>query len=186
MTQSIDIKKEEYSLSHHNPNWAISFQDEKNHLQDILPHDIIWKIEHIWSTAIQNIKAKPIIDMLMEVKSQQEAQDIIAPLLEAQGYTHIIHTWLTADEPAQSSWFIKRNNAWERTHHIRCAEKDTSVWRRVLFVRHLNEHPAKAKEYEDLKVQLIQDYPWERRKYLEWKWTFINQTTQEAMSIYTP
>lgn len=167
MAKEIDIKTEQYSLSDHNPNWSKSFDEEKKYLQAILPKNVIGKIEHIGSTAINGIKAKPIIDILMEVSSQADAREIIAPILEKEGYEHIIHNGIKEDEPPESSWFIKRDINGERTHHIWCAEKESAVRNRVLFARYLNEHPEKAKEYENLKLSLLQKYPGDRRKYLE-------------------
>lgn len=166
MTKGMDIKTEQYSLSDHNSDWSMSFNEEKKYLKSILPKEVVGKIEHIGSTAINGIMAKPIIDILMEVSSQIDAREIIAPILVNEGYEHLIHNGLTQDEPPESSWFIKRDIKGERTHHIWCAEKESAVWKRVLFVRYLNEYPEKAKEYENLKLRLLREYPGDRRKYL--------------------
>lgn len=90
MDKEIDVKTESYSLVDHNPTWKQQFQDEKRYLQSILPPSIIGRIAHIGSTAIIGIKAKPIIDMLMEVSSQEIARAKIAPILEKKGYQHIV------------------------------------------------------------------------------------------------
>lgn len=185
MSQNIDVKTEEYNLVDHDPNWAQSFVDEEQFLRSVLPSEVIGVITHIGSTAILGIKAKPIIDILMEVTSQREAREIIAQILESHGYQHIIHPALSADEPPESSWFIKRDEQGNRTHHVWCAESNTPVWGRLLFVQYLNEHPEIAREYEGLKLQLLADYPGDRRQYLVGKSDFVNRITQLAREQYT-
>lgn len=166
MIKEIDVKTEQYTLSNYDPDWSRSFNDEMNRLQTILPKKLVGKIKHIGSTAINGIKAKPIIDILIGVSSQIDAREVIAPMLEKEGYEHVIHHELTEDEPLESSWFIKRNTRGDRTHHIWCAEQESAVWKRMLFVRYLNEYPEKAREYESLKLSLLQKYPGDRRRYL--------------------
>ncbi len=58
------------------------------HLQDCLPPELIRRIEHFGSTAIPNLPAKPIIDILVEVTSLEETKRRIVPVLEAQGYDY--------------------------------------------------------------------------------------------------
>ena len=177
-----DIKIEAFSLEPHNPAWAELFEAEKEFLIKVLPPELIGKIEHIGSTAVVGIKAKPIVDILMEVKSQDQAKDAIAPVLVSYGYEHIVHNGLTKDEPVESSWFIKRNDMGERIAHIWCAEPNTPIWRRVVFVQYLNKHPEVAKEYESLKVSLLTEFPNERRQYLAGKSDFINKVTELALN----
>jgi GrpB-like predicted nucleotidyltransferase (UPF0157 family) len=181
MQNNIDIKTETITLVPHDSKWSEIFKHEKEFLLHTLPSDLIGKIEHIGSTAILNIKAKPIVDILVEVKSQEEAKNIIAPILVALGYEHVLHDGATEDEPVQSSWFIKRNSQGERVCHVWCAEPNTPVWRRVFFVKYLNTHPEIAKQYENLKMDLLIKYPNDRRQYLVGKSDFINKITELAL-----
>ena len=58
--------------------------EEKVHLLSCLPKTLIKRIEHFGSTAVPDLAAKPIVDMLVKVRSLDEAKEIIPPILEAK------------------------------------------------------------------------------------------------------
>ena len=178
------VLQEEVSITPYNPAWPRMFEEEKRHLLESLPRDLIKRIEHFGSTAIPNLAAKPIVDMLVEVTSLEETRKRIVPVLEAQAYDYFWRPTHGDDGPPFYAWFIKRDSAGVRTHHIHMVESDFEHWDRLLFRDYLIEHPATAKEYEALKLALARDYPNDRIAYTKAKTEFIVRVTQTAKEYY--
>jgi GrpB-like predicted nucleotidyltransferase (UPF0157 family) len=145
---------------------------------------MIRRIEHFGSTAIPGLAAKPIVDVLVEVSSLEETKARIAPDLEAQGYDYFWRATHGEDGPPFYAWFIKRNSAGVRTHHIHMVESDFEHWDRLLFRDYLIADPETAKEYEALKLALARDYPNDRVAYTEGKTEFVARVTQIAKEYY--
>ncbi len=168
----------------YNPAWPRMFEQEKHHLQNCLPSFMIGRIEHFGSTAIPNMSAKPIIDMLVEVTSLEETKISIVPLLEAQHYEFFWRPINGDDGPVFYAWFIKRDAKGNRTHHIHMVEKHFEHWDRLLFRDYLIKFPDKAKEYEVLKLRLARDHPNDREAYTKGKTEFIEQVMRAAKAYY--
>ena len=178
------VLQEEVSIVPYDPAWPRMFEEEKKHLLDCLPQDLIRRIEHFGSTAIPGLAAKPIVDVLMEVDSLEETRARIAPVLEAQGYDYFWRATHGEDGPPFYAWFIKRNSAGVRTHHIHMVESDFEHWDRLLFRDYLIADPATAKEYETLKYALARDYLNDRVAYTNGKSEFVVRVTQVAKDYY--
>ena len=179
------VLQEDVSIVPSNPAWPRMFEEEKEHLLSCLPQELIGRIEHLGSTAIPNLAAKPIVDILVEVTSLEETKRRIVPVLEAQGYDYFWRPTHGDDGPPFYAWFIKRDSAGVRTHHIHMVESDFEHWDRLLFRDYLIEHPATAKEYEALKLNLARDYPNDRVAYTNGKTEFIVRVTQSAKEYYS-
>ena len=105
--------------------------------------------EHVGSTAIAGLRAKPIVDILAPVHSLAEAQDAV-PVLERDGWLF----W--ADDPNRSYrlWFLRPTPA-ARTHHLYLMQHDHPELRNVLLFRDaLRNDPALRHEYAALKDRL--------------------------------
>jgi GrpB-like predicted nucleotidyltransferase (UPF0157 family) len=145
---------------------------------------MIRRIEHFGSTAIPGMAAKPIVDMLVEVSSLEETRVTIAPVLEAQGYDYFWRATHGEAGPPFYVWFIKRDSAGVRTHHIHMVESDFEHWERLLFRDYLIEHPEIAKDYENLKLALAREYPNDRIAYTNGKTEFVRRVTQDAKEYF--
>ncbi|MEO8436806.1 MAG: GrpB family protein [Pyrinomonadaceae bacterium] len=174
------VLQEEVAIVPYSPAWPQMFEEEKVHLLDCLPDELIGRIEHFGSTAVPHLAAKPIIDMLVEVTSLEETRERIVPILEAQGYDYFWRPTHGDDGPPFYAWFIKRDSNGNRTHHIHMLESDFEQWDRLLFRDYLIEQPATAKEYELLKLRLSGDYRNDRVAYTDGKTEFITRVTQKA------
>jgi GrpB-like predicted nucleotidyltransferase (UPF0157 family) len=177
------LVREEISIVPYNPKWPRLFEEEADFLRRKLPQNLVKRIEHFGSTAIPELSAKPIIDILVEVNSLDETKKHIVPILEAEGYEHV---WRPAigDQPPFYPWFIKRNCAGQRTHHIHMVEADSELWDRLYFRDYLRQFPAEAKRYDELKRSLSEKHPNDRVKYTEEKSGFILSVTEEAKEYY--
>lgn len=178
------VLQEEVSVVPYDPAWPRTFEEEKRHLLDCLPSELIRRIEHFGSTAIPGLAAKPIVDVLVEVASLEETKARIAPVLEAQGYDYFWRATHGEDGPPFYAWFIKRDSAGVRTHHVHMVESDFEHWDRLLFRDYLIGHPEMAKEYEALKLALARDYPNDRVAYTNGKTEFVVRVTQVAKEYY--
>ncbi len=163
------------------PTWPALFEEEKKHLQSCLPNELLGRIEHYGSTSIPGIMAKPVIDMLVEVSSLEETRKRIAPILEAQGYDYFWRPVGEDDIPPYYAWFIKRDGAGRRTHHIHMVESDFKLWEGLSFRNYLREHPETATAYEQLKLKLVQHHANDRIAYTLGKTEFIHGVLEKAM-----
>ncbi len=178
------VIQEDIAIVPYNPDWPQMFEQEKEHLLNCLPKELIRRVEHFGSTAIPNLSAKPIIDVLVEVTSLEETKKTIVPILKTQAYDYFWRPTWGDDIPPFYAWFIKRDLRGNRTHHIHMVEYDFIHWDRLLFRDYLIEYPDSANEYQALKLQLACDYPNDRVAYTKGKTDFIVKLTQTAKEFY--
>jgi GrpB-like predicted nucleotidyltransferase (UPF0157 family) len=178
------VLRDEISIVPYDPNWPRMFADERNHLLGRLPLEMIGRIEHFGSTAVPGMAAKPIVDMLVEVRSLEETKSRIVPVLEAEGYDYFWRPTHGDEGPPFYAWFIKRDANGVRTHHIHMVENDFAHWERLLFRDYLIEHPEVASEYAALKVRLARDCANDRVAYTNGKTDYVVRVTQVAKEYY--
>jgi len=178
------LLQEEIALVAYDSGWPEMFQRERDHLLSCLPSEIVKRIEHFGSTAIPGIVSKPIIDILVEVASLDETRTMIVPILESQGYEYFWRPTWGDDIPPFYAWFIKRDSAGKRTHHIHMVEADFEHWDRLLFRDFLREHTDIAGEYGELKARLAKLHLHDRVKYTKEKSDFIQAVTEKAKRYY--
>ncbi|GAB4354752.1 MAG: hypothetical protein Kow006_20710 [Gammaproteobacteria bacterium] len=175
---------EEVVVEPYDPSWPRLFEEEKRHLREILPSDLIGRIEHFGSTAVPGLAAKPIIDMLVEVPSLETVHQVIAPILQKEGYDYFWRPRYLGGDEIGYTWFIKRDAQGRRTHHIHMLEKGAREWERLLFRDYLIEHPEVAEEYGKLKERLQRRYARDRKSYSREKTAFIEEVTRKARERY--
>ncbi|MBN2370824.1 MAG: GrpB family protein [Vicinamibacteria bacterium] len=175
------VAREQVALVPYDPSWPESFRLEKERLLSCLPSDLVRRIEHFGSTAVPGLSAKPIVDMLVEVADLSETRARIVPVLEARGYEYFWRPTFGDDVPPFYAWFIKRDGAGRRTHHIHMVEASfTEHWDRLLFRDHLIAHPDVARRYQELKIELASRHAGDRLAYARAKAAFIDEITAAA------
>jgi len=178
------VTQEIVEIVPYNPQWPYDFRKEKEYLSSILPADLIQRIEHFGSTAIPGLSSKPIIDLLVEVRSLSETKKHVVPILTQRGYEYFWRP-IIGESPPFYAWFIKRNMIGKRSHHIHMVEANSELWDRLLFRDYLREFPSVAKEYDILKKTLAIKYPHNRVRYTKEKTTFIEKITAKSKIYYT-
>jgi GrpB-like predicted nucleotidyltransferase (UPF0157 family) len=159
-------------LETHNQNWSGDFEKEATIIKDVLSGNLIAAF-HIGSTAITGIKAKPVIDILLEVKSINEI-DKHKQEIERLGYE------AKGENGIKGRRFFQKGNI-ERTHHIHIFESgNPEIERHLLFVEFMSSHPHRAVEYEKLKMKLSTLYKEDPEKYSQSKSDFIHNIDVEA------
>lgn len=167
----------EIEVQHYQKQWPILFEIEKSNIQAILREEVI-KIHHIGSTAVENLKAKPIIDMLVVVTKIERIDDYNEALINL-GYTPLSENGITGRR-----FFKKGENP--RTHHIRIFQQDKiyDINRHIAVRDYLRKHEVIAREYEQLKGQLAQQFPDDRQGYCDGKDAFMKKLEQDALTWY--
>jgi GrpB-like predicted nucleotidyltransferase (UPF0157 family) len=178
------VVQEEVAIVPYNPAWPRLFEQEKRHLLACLPNDLVRRIEHFGSTAISGLAAKPVVDLLIEVTSLEETKRRIVPVLEAQGYDYFWRPTRGDDGLPFYAWFIKRDAAGQRTHHLHMVEKDFEHWDALYFRDYLIEHPSFARKYQSLKLSLAHQHRNDRTAYTNGKTEFIVAVTRTAKAYY--
>lgn len=159
----------------HKSEWRELFEEEAARLRSALGGGIL-RVEHVGSTAVEGMDAKPLIDMLVAVESLEEARGLV-PVLEGMGYEH------RGDGGARGRIFLAKGPRSRRTHHLSLVEPTSDHWRRSLLFRdHLRAHPEAAEEYRDLKRGLARKYPEDRESYTAGKDRFIERAIESAQT----
>jgi len=158
-------------LTEHKTYWADWYREEIAILQSVLPNST--EYYHIGSTAINGIWAKPIVDILVVVKSCSQLK-ITAEILQNHGYI----VMSAKDNRVSLNKGYTENGFAERVFHlhVRLADDIDEVY----FRDYLNTHCEVAQEYEKLKLQLWKKYEHNRDAYTAAKTEFVNKYTQLA------
>ncbi len=132
-------------------------------------------IQHVGSTAVTGILAKPIIDIAAAVSDFGEVMRLV-PALERAGFMY------QTQDTAEDMLFVSGDlNADTRTHHIHLVRPESRQWHDYLHFRdYLNAKPDTAKAYEALKLGLMRAYKADRLAYTEGKAAFIGRTLRKA------
>ena len=180
--------REDVAIARYDPRWPSWFRKEARHPRSCIPAGLMRRIEHFGSTAIPGLAAKPIIDMLVEVRSIRAARTEIAPILKARGYDYFWRPTFGEDVPPWYAFFIRRDQRGTRTHHIHMVTRRRTFrehWDRLLFRDHLIAHPRIARAYSNLKEALAAAHPEDRVAYTRGKTAFIQRVTTEAKNAFS-
>ena len=168
---------DEIELVAPDPEWPQRFQDEAARLRTVIPGDLLIGLDHIGSTAIPGIPAKPIIDVLAAVTDLQAARErLVEPLAQA-GYAF----W--DDNPATDRLFFVKGlppSAPRRTHHLHIMELGATTRRHLAFRDYLRAHPEEAARYAGLKATLAERYRDDREAYTEAKTAYVERVLAKA------
>ncbi len=165
-------KNEAVELVRYNTQWPKMAEDEIKILRAaFLPYNIV-DIQHVGSTAIPSILAKPVLDIQIAVTSLLDIKQTAIDVLGALGYQY----WAENPDP-ERLFFVKGMPPFgvKRTHHVHIVEPGSKHWAgKILFRDYLIAYPEVAREYEVLKKVLAKKYKYNREKYTEAKSDFVN------------
>ncbi len=163
----------------HDPAWAGMFRRPAALWADVLG-DAGVRIEHIGSTSVPGLLAKPVIDILIAV-TDLDAVDLCIPALEARGYEAKGEYGL-----AGRRYFRKSDVRGVRTHHVHVyADTDPAIARHLAFRDYLRAHPDKAAEYGALK-QALAGQGLAGEDYQTAKAGWVRRIEAEALAGYRP
>jgi GrpB-like predicted nucleotidyltransferase (UPF0157 family) len=174
-----ELMRERFAIVPYDAQWPLRYAEEEHALRALLPPGLAVRIDHIGSTAIPGLSAKPIIDVQVEVTDLERVRQEVAPMLMARGYEYIWRPTIGERAPFYA-WFIKRDANGERTHHIHMVEPDQASEDRIVFRDHLLGNHAARQAYAALKKDLALRYPADRAAYTQAKTRFIAEALAEA------
>jgi len=174
------VVSEDIAIVPYDAAWPVQFRREREHLLGCLPSDLIGRIEHVGSTAVPGLPAKPIVDLLIEVSSLEDTRRRVPPILEAQGYDYFWRPSSGDSTPPFYAWFIKRDTHGARSHHLHMVEAHFEHWDWLLFRDYLRRHAEVVLEYAELKRELARQHPRDRVAYAAGKTSFVVSVTRRA------
>lgn len=167
---------DEIVIVEYDPRWSLMFEEEAAVVASVLSRELVVRIDHIGSTAVPGLVAKPIIDLLVSVHSLVEARQVAISPLEELGYAY----WFDNPDP-QRMFFVKGlppNSP--RTHHIHIIESSSIRLERLMFRDYLREHPDEVLRYAQLKRYLAEQFPTDREAYTSGKAEYVQSVMQKV------
>ena len=163
-------------LSEHRAEWTKFYEQEKDSIISALGTKNISRINHIGSTSVPGLIAKPTIDILLEIPTDADIPSLTAALISA-GY--ICNT--QPNNPAPHLMFMKGYTPQGfRGQAVHLHVRFPGDWDELYFRDYLRSHPETAKSYGKLKQNLQLRYEHDRDAYTEAKTDFIHEATRLA------
>ena len=163
------MRQDSIEIVDHDPRWPSDYDRERRRLEPVLAAWLVAPINHIGSTAVPGLPAKPIIDMLAVVEDRDTFGNAIGLVRELG--------WVHAPEPgdeAHRKWSLCFPSVAHRTHHLHVVEHRSPDWPRWLAFRdHLRINPEVAAEYTRIKRHLVEQDAEDRVRYRSQKAPFI-------------
>jgi len=168
----VPVKVVDYDFS-----WPLLFEGEKAKILSVIAKKVV-SIEHVGSTAVPGLGAKPIIDIMVGIRHLSDARGCIEPL-ETIGYEYVPEY---EDSLPERRYFRKGpSNVPNKHYHLHMVEYGGDFWiRHLLFRDYLRAHPQVAGEYYRLKKELAAKYGLNREAYTEAKTLFIESIVAKA------
>jgi GrpB-like predicted nucleotidyltransferase (UPF0157 family) len=161
----------------YDPQWPAIYEDERKRIVEAAGEWLV-AIEHLGSTSVPGLAAKPVIDMVAAVPRLDDAKHIIEPLA-ALGYDYVPEYQV---ELPERRYFRK---GWRGTegdkYHLHVVERSSEFWHRHLAFRdYLRHHPEAVREYAELKRRLAIRHGTDVDAYTEAKSDFIHGIERKA------
>lgn len=159
--------KKHVVVNSYDPIWAKDFIAIRDELNTVLS-DLVLGIEHVGSTSVEGLSAKPIIDIDVIIQDRENLPDVISALQKI-GYSHEGDQGIPGREA-----FKYEGKEHLRKHHLYvCAKDDEELRRHLAFRDYLRSNPDAVTEYSRIKEEGALLYPWDIDKYIEHKSPFI-------------
>lgn len=159
----------------YDPAWPALFEAERARLVSLFSGDRV-QVEHVGSTAVPGLAAKPIVDVLLGVERLEQVEARI-PALAASGYEYLPeHESLLPERR-----FFARPRVRPRAVHVHAVELASAFWERhLLFRDFLRANPGAAARYEKLKLRLAERFRDDREGYTRAKTEFVEAALARA------
>ena len=168
---------DEVEIVEYDPRWPDLFNEEARRLRAVLDPSLIVGLEHFGSTAISGLSAKPIIDILIAVRSLAAARATFVEALRNLDYVY----W--ANNPKKDRMFFVKGMppfGSKRSHHVHVTEPHGEMWQRLAFRDYLRTHPEEAQTYERLKRRLAAEHRTDREAYTDAKSAYVESVMWKA------
>ena len=169
----LGLKRGTVKLALFHKKWVELYKQERKFLLAVL-EGLDIEIEHVGSTAISGVSAKPIIDIMIAVLKDSETKKVYN-ILKKAGYKN-----KGAQGVKGRKLFVKGPER-KRTHYLHVIKKISKEYNKLIFFRdYLKSHKKARDEYNELKKQLAEKFSHNRPLYTKAKSDFINKVIKEA------
>ncbi len=169
---SLGLQSGTVDLAPYSESWRELYEEERRALADALG-DRVLDIQHVGSTSVPGMVAKPILDIGIAVRSFMEAACLV-PDMENLNYEYRGEFGIP-----RRHYYVKGE---PRTHHVHIFESSSYEWASlVLFRNVLLTEPEVAKAYSDLKKRLRDRHRAERTAYQRAKASFVEEVVRHAI-----
>jgi GrpB-like predicted nucleotidyltransferase (UPF0157 family) len=159
----------------YDPQWQSIFLELSKVIKETLG-DWVTTIEHIGSTSVPGLAAKPIVDLTGIIETTDHLPEVIRALARI-GYTHEGDLGIAGSEAFHRAGpDVPRDGSgriWMHHHLYICARDNCELQRHLVFRDYLRAHPEKAQAYAELKKQLAQQFHHDIDSYIQGKSEFI-------------
>lgn len=155
----------------YDPNWPEFFERERARIEALVG-EWVEAIEHVGSTSVPGLDAKPVVDLMAGVRSLRDG-DLRVRLLEGLGYKD------RGEAGVPGRIFLRK--ASPRAFHLNLAVVGGGFWEKhLLFRDYLRAHPGTAREYARLKHELARRFRYDREAYTDAKTGFVEGVLERA------
>ncbi|MBR2467449.1 MAG: GrpB family protein [Clostridia bacterium] len=173
----LGLQRDEVKVVKYSKKWAKLYDQEREQIEDFLKR-YEFEIEHIGSTSIPGLSAKPIIDIAIAVDNVDVMKQV-AEVFRIKGYD------LLEQIEDKGEILARKGPEKRRTHYIHIVTLMSDRWIGTnLFKRYLIEHPEYIKQYAVLKKQLAKKFKHDRKSYTAAKNDFIQSVLKLAYKQY--
>ena len=157
----------------YDPHWPVLFGEIAERVHAAFVHGPLSRIEHVGSTSVPGLSAKPVIDIDVVIPTRADLPEAIARLT-ALGYTHQGDLGVTSREAFR--WLRE-----SPCHNLYvCAEDSPELRRHLVFRDYLRAHSDDARRYADLKHKLAEQFSDNREAYTDGKAEYIQAVLRKA------
>ena len=154
-------------------HWAQDFLQIREELQAALG-ELAQKIEHVGSTSVRGLSAKPIIDIDVVIKDYSSLDAVISAL-EGIGYQYEGDLGIAGRE----AFKYEGKDHLQKHHLYVCPQDSAELKRHIAFRDYLRAHPEAVREYSLIKEEGAKLYPYDIEKYIEYKSPVIEKIYRE-------
>lgn len=161
----------------YNPLWVKKYEEESLHIKDILSDNCI-TIYHIGSTSVEGLAAKPIIDIMVAVRSLEKV-DCVAEAFSKIGYEYL------GEFGIEGRRYLRKGGD-ERTHQIHIFQADdwNNIGRHLAFRDYMRTHEKEREKYAQIKIELAKKFPYDIDGYCDGKENFVREMEEIALSQF--
>lgn len=147
----------------YDPKWKMDFEAVKREIMDAVG-DLIISVEHVGSTSVEGLSAKPIIDIDIVIQDYSVFADVVSRLSDI-GYTYEGDLGIKERESFKYS-----GKTHLQAHHLYvCPRNSRELFRHITFRDFLRSHPEAVKKYSEIKETAARMFPNNIEKYIEYK-----------------
>lgn len=174
MKPSLGLQRGIVRLEPYNPEWQKLFEAEKSALKEVLGDKFI-AAEHVGSTAISGIKAKPILDLMLAIPDLNDWEWLKEPL------TKLGYEFRRDFRSEKGHILFVKGPEENRTHYLKITELNSDFWmEHILFRDYLVNNPQYREKYQKLKENLFDEHTGNREPYTKGKENFVRKILKLA------